>query len=179
MLYLVYQLPSCYSKNHYCIVFHYLKVRVAFYLHYDDFIIIINFTIWALNAYTIDTACIRCLPKAKEALKTQLLSCISVQFYISFSQTSDAKNVCTYIQSSGSSYIFQQQPLVRMISTVFRYFINVTLYNIYRACVTVVEHFKRFMQCLLDLYGVVKPVECSSVDWQESEVLNGFKINCN
>ena len=37
---------------------------------YDDFIIIIiNFTIWAPKAYTIDTACIRCLPIAKEALK--------------------------------------------------------------------------------------------------------------
>ena len=47
-----------------------------------------------------------------------------------------------------------------------------------RACVTVVERFGR-IQYLLDLYGAVKPGECSLVDWQELEMLNGFKINYN
>ena len=49
---------------------------------------------------------------------------------------------------------------------------------VYRVCVTVVEHFGK-IQYPLDLYGAVKPGECSSVDWQESEMLNGFKINYN
>ena len=65
-----------------------------------------------------------------------------------------------------------------MISTVLSYFTNVILFNMYRACVTVVEHFGR-IQYPLDLYGAVKPGVCSSVDWQELEMLNGFKINYN
>ena len=65
-----------------------------------------------------------------------------------------------------------------MISTVLSCFTNVVLFNMYRACVTVVERFGR-IQYPLDLYGAVKPGECLLVDWQELEMLNGFKINYN
>ena len=66
-----------------------------------------------------------------------------------------------------------------MIATLCSYFLlNLTLFYVYRACVTVVEHFGR-IRYPLDLYGAVKPEECSSVDWQESEMLNGFKISYN
>ena len=50
-------------------------------------------------------------------------------------------------------------------------------YTIYRACIiTVVEYFGRIW-CLLNPNSAAKPGERSSLDWQESEMMNGFNIN--
>ena len=65
-----------------------------------------------------------------------------------------------------------------MQSLLYNYFTDVIFIQYVEACVTVVEHFGR-IQCLPDFCGAVKPGDCSSVDWQELEVLYGFKINCN
>ena len=83
--------------------------------------------------------------------------------------------MCIYSQRAGSCWLCSR---VDMIATLYNVLLNLTLFYVYRACVTVVEHFGR-IRYLLDLYGAVKPGECSSVDWQESEMLNGFKISYN
>ena len=61
-----------------------------------------------------------------------------------------------------------------VISTV-QCFTTVIFIQYVEACDTVVEHF----EYMPDLYGAVKLGDCSSVDQQELEMLNGFNINCN
>ena len=41
-----------------------------------------------------------------------------------------------------------------------------------------VRHFGK-IQCPLASYGLTRLRECSTVDWQGSEMLSGFKINCS
>ena len=41
-----------------------------------------------------------------------------------------------------------------------------------------VRHFGK-IQCPLASYGLTRLRGCSTVDWQGSEMLSGFKINCS